>query len=131
MGHSAGGHLCLYAGVANSTSTLIGAVALAPAADLQMAEKMKLGEGATAAFLGVSAAERADLDPARMASPTIDATIVHGLADAIVPVALAESYVAKHPATRLTKLDGCGHFAVIDPLSTAWPTVIHELRRFT
>lgn len=130
MGHSAGGHLCLYA-AANARSALIGALALAPAADLQMAEQLNLGDGAAAAFLDVPAIKRADLDPARMPSPTIATTIVHGLQDAIVPIAVAESYAAKHAKTRMVRIDECGHFAVIDPLSSAWPTVINELRRFT
>lgn len=130
MGHSAGGHLCLYAAAKSASPALLGALALAPAADLQMAEQLKLGDGAASAFLGVPASQRADLDPARLPSPRV-VTIVHGLQDEIVPIALSEAYAAKHPATRLMREDRCGHFAVIDPLSSAWPTILNELRGFT
>ena len=44
----------------------------------------------------------------------------------IVPLALARSYVAAHPAASLVEVDG-GHFAVIDPRSTAWPELLAAL----
>lgn len=53
--------------------------------------------------------------------------IIHGADDEIVPLAVAESYVARHRATRLVALPGIAHFAVIDPVSEAWPTVVAEL----
>jgi len=131
IGHSAGGHLCLYVAAKNSASSLIGAIALAPAADLRMAEGLQLGDGAAAAFLGAPAAQRADLDPVRLASPTIATTLIHGMQDAVVPISLAEAYVAKHPVARLVRVENCGHFGVVDPLSSAWSTVIEELKRLS
>lgn len=131
MGHSAGGHLCLYAAAVRASSSLVGTVALAPAADLQWVEKLNLDNGAARDFLGVSAAARPDLDPAQLqdiAGPTV---ILHGNQDAIVPLAVSHAYVAKHPAATLRTLDHCGHFAVIDPLSNAWPAVIAEMERLT
>ncbi len=128
-GHSAGGHLALWAASSMPTDRMIGALALAPAADLLMADAHGLGDGATQMFLGVEAVERADLDPTRMAAPAVATTIVHGDADSIVPIALSRSYVAAHPSTRLIEVAGDGHFGVIDPLSATWPTVVDELER--
>ncbi len=47
VGHSAGGHLVLWLTAARRTPTLVGTLALAPAADLQLADKLNLGDGAT------------------------------------------------------------------------------------
>jgi acetyl esterase/lipase len=130
IGHSAGGHLTLWAAV-NCATSLIGAVALGPAADLQYGFENAIGSGAVLAFLGVPPAERSDVDPCRMASPTTATTIIHGIQDAIAPIAMAENYQTRHPNTRVVRLNECGHFAVIDPLSNAWPQVIEELNRLS
>jgi acetyl esterase/lipase len=127
MGHSAGGHLALWAASARPTEKLIGALALGPAADLRLAHSRGLGDGAALAFLGVDPEQRADLDPKRMPSPQIKTTIVHGIEDEIVPVALAESYVESHPQVKLLRLRDAGHFAVIDPHSPVFRTVRGEL----
>lgn len=129
MGHSAGGHLTLWAAAKRPIAELDGALALAPAADLQLANDLNLGDGAALAFLGEDPKRRTDLDPKRMPSPAIPVTIVHGDADEIVPLALSESYVASHPQARLVKVPGAGHFAVIDPWHAAWATVVGELER--
>lgn len=129
MGHSAGGHLTLWAAAARPIAQLHGALALAPAADLQLAHELNLGDRATLAFLGEDPSRRADLDPKRMPSPAIAVTLVHGDADEVVPLALSESYVASHPRARLVNVRSAGHFAVIDPESEAWPSVVSELER--
>jgi acetyl esterase/lipase len=129
MGHSAGGHLTLWAAAKRPNPQLMGALALAPAADLQLANELNLGDGATLLFLGEDPNGRADLDPKRMPSPAINVTIVHGDEDEVVPVSLADSYVATHPKAQLVKLRGVGHFGVIDPLSRAWPIVMEQLEQ--
>jgi acetyl esterase/lipase len=131
IGHSAGGHLALWAASKRPNPSIHGVLALAPAADLQLAHELNLGEGATFAFLGEEPEKRRDLDPKRMASPEIGVTIVHGDDDDIVPISVAESYVTSHPRVRFVRLPGTGHFAVIDPLSKVWPTVVGELERLT
>jgi len=127
VGHSAGGHLVLCTAAGRSAG-LAGALALAPVADLRLAEELNLGDGAVAAFLGPSAS-RADLDPRRMVTPAVPTAIIHGTEDAIVPLELSDSYVATHPSVRLMRAPGAGHFAVIDPLSAAWPMVLAEIER--
>lgn len=129
MGHSAGGHLTLWAASKRPNPQLMGALALAPAADLQLANALNLGEGATLLFLGEDPKHRADLDPKRMPAPAIGVTIVHGDEDDVVPVSVAESYVASHTKAQLVKLRGFGHFAVIDPASRAWPIVMEQLEQ--
>lgn len=128
IGHSAGGQLVLLA-AAKPPPRLRGVLALAPVADLQLAEVLHLGDGAVAAFLGAAAATRPDLDPTRLAAPAAATAIVHGENDQTVPLALAQSYLATHAHVPLEALPGCGHYEVIDPLSRAWPRVIGAIER--
>jgi acetyl esterase/lipase len=122
-GHSAGGHLALWA----AATIGLKAVALAPVADLRMAEELNLDGGAVKAFLGAAAEERADLDPARLGDP--GAVLIHGEQDSLVPIGLSRSYAAARPASRLVELPGTAHFELIDPRADAWPVVIQELQR--
>lgn len=130
IGHSAGGHLALWAAAA-APNGVGGVVALAPAADLQLAHALGLGDGAVARFLGTDPAARPDADPRQLPPPAAPVTIIQGEADAIVPPALARSYGSACPAARLVLLPDTGHFAVIDPASAAWPTVVAELERLS
>jgi acetyl esterase/lipase len=129
IGHSAGGHLALWAAAAGLKVPLQGVLALAPVADLRLAEDLGLGRGAVQAYLGASAGARADVDPCRMSAPSVAVTLVQGEEDAIVPLEVAESYVAAHPKARLVRVKAAGHYALIDPLSAAWPVVLQELGR--
>lgn len=129
IGHSAGGHLALWAASRRPAPELHGALALAPAADVQLAFDLNLSDGAAFEFLGEEPKARPDLDPKRMPSPAIGTTLIHGDADDVVPLSLSESYLKSHPSPRLVKLRGAGHFGVIDPLSTVWPIVVGELER--
>lgn len=126
VGHSAGGHLALLA-AAEPPAVIVGVVALAPVADLRLAHELDLDGGAVVDFLGVAPDQRGDLDPACMASPAVPITVVHGTADTRVPLGVSESYAAAHPGTRLVRVQGADHFALIDPLSRAWPVVAGEL----
>jgi len=126
-GHSAGGHLALWAAAACPPPGLLGTVALAPVADLGAADKAAIGDGAVAEFLGSPAAQRPDLDPVSLPSPASPVTLVHGDADTGVPPGLSRSYVDTHRRARLVVLPGMAHFELIDPLSPAWPAVLAEL----
>ncbi|MFC5993170.1 alpha/beta hydrolase [Pseudonocardia hispaniensis] len=125
VGHSAGGHLVLHA-AAEPGAVFAGVLALAPVADLVLAEGKGLGDGAVAAFLGTPAAARPDLDPVRRAAPACAVRIVHGGADEIVPISVSESFRCAHPAAVLRRVDA-GHFALIDPRNPAWPVVVSAL----
>jgi acetyl esterase/lipase len=130
IGHSAGGHLALWAAVQSAKLELHGILALAPAADLQMAYALDLGDGAVQRFLGQDPVYRSDINPMALPAPAIAVTILQGDDDEIVPPAIATSYCAAFPATRLVSLPHCGHFALIDPATEAWNQVLHELRSF-
>ncbi len=123
VGHSAGGHLAL---LAADHPAVIGCLALAPVADLVMAERLDLDDGAVLAFLGGPAADRPDLDPAQRPAASVPTTVLHGVDDSLVPVAMSESYCADR-AVRLVPLPGIAHFEVIDPLSAGWRSVMAEL----
>jgi pimeloyl-ACP methyl ester carboxylesterase len=53
--------------------------------------------------------------------------LVHGDADAVVPVAQSREYAARDPDAELVELRGVGHFEVIEPASTAWVAVLDRL----
>jgi len=127
IGHSAGGHLALWASAARLCPRLSATLALAPVADLALAHALKLGNGAVARFLGGGPECRPDLDPCRLPDAPAAVTLLHGLEDDTVPVALSESYAAAHRGVRLVALPGAGHFDVIDPKSRAWASVLAEL----
>jgi acetyl esterase/lipase len=125
IGHSAGGHLALLAAT-RAPASLLGVLALAPAADLQLAHALALGEGAVAAYLGTEPARREDLDPRRQPAPSVATMLLHGNHDAVVPLRVSQTYHAAHPTVVLRELD-CGHFALIDPQSAVWPEAIAAL----
>lgn len=57
--------------------------------------------------------------------------LVHGAADDTVPVSQSEDFVqrAERVGDRptLVKLDGIGHYELIDPESEAWPSVAEAI----
>ncbi|WP_200940497.1 S9 family peptidase [Cellulomonas sp. Leaf334] len=143
VGHSAGGHLALWAaardrlpvgapGRTGRAPLVRGVVALAPAADLAAVDRLGLSGGAVRELLGGgprAVPERfASTDPAVLGSPGADTVVVHGLLDDIVPVEVARSYCARTGAD-LVELPGTDHFELVDPASTAWPVVLGALRR--
>jgi acetyl esterase/lipase len=125
IGHSAGGHLVLML-AADPSLRSDAAIALAPVADLVEAERAQLDDDAVRAFLGGPAWLRPDLDPCRSARPGIRVRIVHGMADAIVPIRLSHAYAAAQHVP-VVGLAATGHFELIDPRSPAWPAVLAEL----
>jgi acetyl esterase/lipase len=126
-GHSAGGHLALQAAATlRPPHVPDGVLALAPVADLRRGQALALDRDAVRAFLGQDAAARPDLDPARLPAPVSPVRLLHGTEDGIVPIEVSESYSSRHPKAVLTAV-ACGHFALIDPRSTAWPTVLGAL----
>ncbi|GAB4050305.1 alpha/beta hydrolase [Catellatospora paridis] len=129
VGHSAGGHLVLWAAIAAPAPQQVGTLALGPVADLRLAQRLGLDGGAVVDFLGADASTRGDLDPVRLPAPTSPTVLVHGVQDAIVPITLAEAYAVAQPGSRLVAVPGAAHYAVIDPLSAAWRTVLAELSR--
>ncbi|MEV4821546.1 alpha/beta hydrolase [Micromonospora sp. NPDC049274] len=135
IGHSAGGHLALYA-AATAPSTVGGVLALAPVADLAEAYRLDLDSGAVAALLGGGPADFPDryaaTDPRSLVPIRTRTVVVHGSRDQQVPVAMSRDFVVAGRATgsdiALLELPGCEHFGLIDPESSAWPRVLDVLR---
>ncbi|MFJ4314754.1 alpha/beta hydrolase family protein [Streptomyces lavendulae] len=144
-GHSAGGHLALWAAARHvlpagspwrlpAPPPLRGVVALAPIADFAVAEELGVCGGASAQLLGGPehwAARLPSADPAALLPTGIATAVVHGREDIVVPHAVAESYVAAAgeagELVGLTLLDGVGHFPLIDPAADACAVVCEEI----
>ncbi|WP_412544555.1 alpha/beta hydrolase [Longispora sp. K20-0274] len=116
-GHSAGGHLALWASGGRP------ALALAPVTGLAGAHE--LDDRAAHLLLGGGPSEVPERYLA--AEPSAVGTLIHGTDDAQVPVELSRAYAAR-TGSRLVELPGVEHFGLIDPLSAAWPTVLAEAR---
>ncbi|HEY6894984.1 MAG TPA: alpha/beta hydrolase [Rhodanobacteraceae bacterium] len=127
IGHSAGGHLALWVASSRPHVALAGVLALAPVADLRLADALQLGNGATRLFLGADPATRGDVDPRRLASPRVPVAIVHGERDETVPIEVGRAYADAHRTTKLVAMEDADHYAPIDPLTPAWPIVLAEL----
>jgi acetyl esterase/lipase len=126
-GHSAGGHLALWSAATCPAPGLVRTVGLAALADVALAERLGCGAGAVPAFLGAAATTRPDLDPASGPAAAGPVVLVHGTADAVVPLSVARSYADRHAGARLLEVRAAGHFALIDPRSAAWPAVLGAL----
>lgn len=130
VGHSAGGHLALWL-AKQRVIALRGVIPLAPVADLRRAWDLKLSETVVADFLGGS--PRQVPERYRSASPMdliplgVRQRLLHGATDDVVPVSMSRAYVAaareKGDDATLAEPEGAGHFELIDPRSSAWPTV--------
>lgn len=146
VGHSAGGHLALWAaarhklvaGAPGAPSTagavvpaaveLRGVVALAPVSDLAEAWRLGLGGGVVSRLMGGGPdryPERyAVADPAAAVPLGVPQVIVHGDRDGAVPVELSRRYaeraIAAGDRVALLELPGVGHMELIDPSSQAW-----------
>ncbi|MGW2457653.1 alpha/beta hydrolase [Streptomyces argyrophyllae] len=144
-GHSAGGHLALWAAArhvlppdapwrTDGPADLRGVVALAPIADFQVAEKLEVCAHASLQLLGgpdTFATRRPYADPVLLVPTGIATTLVQGRADLVVPEAVAESYAdaaAKAgEMVGLTLLADVGHFPLIDPAADACAVVAEEI----
>ena len=133
VGHSAGGHLVLW--LANQPGHLVDkVVALAPVGNLRQAAEDGIGSRAAVDLLGGPPEQvpeaYAAADPAsRMRSrPPCPVVIVHGDQDDSVPVESSRGLKARFDWLDYRELAGVDHFAVIDPLSDAWPAVRDAVR---
>ncbi|MGW1052459.1 alpha/beta hydrolase [Streptomyces sp. NPDC002521] len=144
-GHSAGGHLALWAAARHvlpadaawrttQPALLRGVVALAPIADFEVAEKLDVCGNASLQLLGgqdTFAERRPYADPVLLLPTGIATTLVQGRTDVVVPHTVAESYAdaaAKAgEVVGLTLLEDVGHFPLIDPAADACAVVAEEI----
>jgi acetyl esterase/lipase len=126
IGHSAGGHLALWAA---AYGLVTGAVSQAGVCDLAEAARLGLSRGVVHELLPPEAYAHAS--PAELLPLGVPQLLVHGEADDIVPVELSRSYhaaaVEAGDEVDLVTLPGVAHFEHLDPSSSAWRAVIDWL----
>jgi acetyl esterase/lipase len=138
IGHSAGGHLALWAATRAEPAVRVTAAAgQAAVSDLAAAARLGLSGGATAELLGGPP----ELVPDRYAAASpikrlplgVPSLLVHGGRDDTVPVELSHGFhraaVAAGDDCALVVLERDGHFEHIDPSTPAWATVTAWLAR--
>jgi 3-dehydroquinate dehydratase II len=117
IGHSAGGHLGLWAS-ARREAVIRLLVGLAPITDLAaLARSGAVGSGDAQRLLDSGAP--AMVDP--VAGKTL---LVHGEDDEIVPVSHSTHLST---ATRVEVVPGMSHFPMLDPKRKHWPPIVAEL----
>ncbi len=141
VGHSAGGLLALWwaldarGGREGPLSQPRHVLALAPVADLARARAERLGDGAVAALLGSDTAPSAAVSGPDIAArlragehpEECSLHVLHGTDDVQVPVVHSTDLAADASALDVRVLPDVEHFALIDPLSAAWPDVAAAL----
>ncbi len=142
-GHSAGGHLSLWAAArprlpagapwrTARPSPIRAVVALAAVSDLTAGYEEGLGNGAAGALMGGSPAARPEryalADPARLLPIGVPVWLLHGDRDDRVPAAMSRGFAARArdagDDVTSQELEGCDHFDLIDPRAAAWPAVL-------
>jgi acetyl esterase/lipase len=145
VGHSAGGHLALWAAArwrlpsgapgADPVVRPRAAVSLAGVADLEHGARERLGDGACLDLLGGSpddVPERyAIASPAALLPLGVPQVLVHGGLDDKVPSAQSREHALAAEAAgddvELVELPWVDHFDVIDPAHDAWHAVVERL----
>lgn len=143
-GHSAGGHLALWAaarsrlpkGSALASPVKVAVtrvVALAGIADLSAGAEQNLCEGAVRVLLqGLDPDRLASASPASLLPLSVPQVLITGKKDSIVPADYVRRYAgsarrAGDPVT-VIELDDAGHFEVVTPGSEAYPAVRQAFR---
>jgi acetyl esterase/lipase len=144
-GHSAGGHLALWAAARHvlpedspwrlpSAPPLRGVIALGPIADLVRSIELDVCGGAVVQLLGGEdefGRRLESADPAALLPTGIATTIVQGRRDITVPCAVPEAFV--EAAARagetvgLTIIEDVGHTPLVDPSADACAIVAEEI----
>jgi len=147
IGHSAGGHLAVWAATrpdlpegvpgASPRVRVTAAVAQAGVVDLRLAWQWRLSEGVVRELLGGPPEERDEryglASPADHPPVDVPLLLVHGSEDDRVPPAMSRRYAE---ATRehggeceLVMFDGEDHFGHLDPANAMWQAVVEWLGR--
>lgn len=140
LGHSAGGHLAVWAAGRRKLAgtswdhpavPVTAAISQAGVLNLAGAVTEDLGRGATQAFMGGSVDDRYEqADPTAQIPLDVPVRCVHGSADDTVPLSQSIGYVEQARAAgadaELAEVEG-DHFVVIDPTSKAWARTLKIL----
>ncbi|MBK8731240.1 MAG: alpha/beta hydrolase [Tetrasphaera sp.] len=144
IGHSAGGHLALWLASqpdlgpdtqGSEHTGLVGAVALAPAADLREVHRLGLSKDAAVALLGGTPEQHpeawADADPGAL-HVTVPTVVLTGGRDDDVPRSVTTAYrEGRQPDERVTfgEIANADHYDLIDPSHEAYLTVLAHLEQ--
>ena len=148
MGHSAGGQLALWAASRAVTDTssplrssgaplaVSGVVSLAGITDLAQYGATSTGcNGAVTPLMGGDATAVPDryhaVSPVERVPLRVPVRLVHGEADAIVPLAQSRDFDARNRAaggmSEVYEVAGAGHFDLVASSAEAWATVLRAL----
>jgi pimeloyl-ACP methyl ester carboxylesterase len=140
-GHSAGGHLALWAGTSPETGVReeppthpirpAAAISLAGVVELVEAARLNLGSGAVGSFMGGEPGQfperYAHGSPAALLPLGIPQFLIHGLDDSTVPATLSATYAEQAHSlgdeAEYIPLSGMSHMDVIDPHGLAFAEV--------
>ena len=152
LGHSAGGHLALWAGARRHvprTSAIYtadplplrGVIDLAGTADmaafLPLQRSSCGGRAVVEEMLGGTPAEvpqrYSEVSAIKMLPLGVTQTLVWGKLDKMVPVSLGEAYVAaakrNNETVNLLSFSNIGHFEIATPRAPSWPVLEQEILR--
>ncbi len=146
VGHSAGGHLALWAAArdrdrathgAATQVRITAAAGLAPVADLVRAHALGVGGSAVAELLDGTPTEQEacyrEASPAVMLPLGVPQLLIHATDDDIVPVGISRAYAQAASAAgdriELIELPGSGHMDFLDPASAAHAVLCEWLAR--
>lgn len=155
-GHSAGGHLALWAAGRRwlpaespwaverhgEALPVRGVVALAAVSDLAACYRWELGGQAAGALMGggpdLYYDRYLEADPIRLVPAGVPVRLLHGMADDRVPCQMSMDYARATAATGVgagaatcVLMPGAGHFELIDPLSRVWGEVVDAFWRMS
>ncbi|HEX2669055.1 MAG TPA: alpha/beta hydrolase [Gammaproteobacteria bacterium] len=147
VGHSAGGHLALWAAgprrIAASSALpqvrIMAAVGQAPAADLKRVHELGCSNGVAQELLGGTPSEVSEryalASPRELLPLGVPQLVVHGEKDDVVPAAVGRDYAKAGEKAGDTveyiELPGVGHFEHLDPKGEAWGKVVEWLERLS
>ncbi|MGY6629216.1 MAG: alpha/beta hydrolase family protein [Oceanicaulis sp.] len=149
VGHSAGGHLAIWAAArhriadgplaAQTPLSVAGVVSLAGIPDLEAFSADGPGRcGEPDTVTSLIGPERgadgfADTSPSRILPLGVAQTMISGELDAIIPPDFASRYAdtarAAGDRVREIVLPGAGHFELIDPAAPAWAVIVADIER--
>lgn len=133
VGHSAGGHLALWAaGRQDARVRLATVVGQAAVSDLEAASAQGVCGGMVERLIGGPPGRvpdrYRDASPVRRLPLTVPVLLVHGDRDDTVPVGMSRAFAAAS-GCELAELAGDGHYEHIETGTRAWATVVKWLGR--